>query len=125
MHFSRYTLTGALGTTAHYATMTVLLSLIDVPALASGIGAAVGAIVNHTLCRHWVFTTGHYIARVSLWRFAITALLCMLINIVIVGLFYRWIGVWTAQLLATAATLFLGFHINRRWTFGLPTRYCS
>lgn len=120
--FSRYTVAGALGTAVHYTIMAIVLTTSDVPAIATGVGALLGALVNFVLCRRWVFATRLSPAQDELLRFGLIALLCALINACVVGMLHLPIGVWPAQVLATTVTLIVGFRLNRRWSFGLSTR---
>ncbi len=124
-HFSQYTLVGAIGTVVHYATMAKLIEMMSMPVLSTTIGALLGALVNFILCRQWVFKDSASPARNGLFRFSLVALICALANAYVVGILYRLIGIWPAQLVATTATLIVGYMLNRFWTFRLTTKVIS
>ena len=110
---------GALGTLAHYA---VLIGLVEAgvtgPALATGLGAVVGALVNYVLSRRLAFgsTRAH---REALPRFLLVAGIGILLNPLLLAALLAWTG-WpylACQLLVTLGLLAVNYAIHSRWTF--------
>jgi putative flippase GtrA len=110
---------GALGTLAHYG---VLIGLVETgvaaPALATALGAIVGALVNYVLSRRLAFrsTRAH---REALPRFLLVAGIGILLNPLLLGAFIAWTG-WAyliCQILVTLVLLAVNYAIHSRWTF--------
>lgn len=110
---------GALGTLAHYG---VLIGLVETgvaaPALATALGAIVGALVNYVLSRRLAFrsTRAH---REALPRFLLVAGIGILLNPLLLGAFITWTG-WAyliCQILVTLVLLAVNYAIHSRWTF--------
>lgn len=114
----RYTLVGALATTAHYALLVLGVEAFAWPAwVASGLGATAGAQLAYVGNRRYTF--GHRGAVGASWlRFQITALFGALQGMAIVAAGVA-LGVHyvIAQIVATLAGLLATFAINRLWTF--------
>lgn len=116
--FLRYSLVGAVATATHYGLLVAGVALAGWPAwLSAGLGAACGALVAYFgNCRFTFFCPPLAAGR---WlRFQLTAVITTLCNMALVALavVLGW-HYLAGQLLATAATLLLGFAINRRWAF--------
>lgn len=118
---TRYGGTGLIGTAIHYAVMYLLLSAGSLPVFATFLGAVSGALVNFLGCRQWVFTGTAHAVRLEAVRFAITSCLILATNTTVVWSLTSTLGVWTSQLIATLCSFFLGYLINRHWTFSTTT----
>ncbi len=114
---SKYSASGILGTVVHYIVMYLLLTNALSPVLATSIGAMIGALVNFMGCRQWVFKHAARTPFQAFFRFAVTALLILIINAGLVWLLTPTTGVWSAQLVATLGAFLVGYWINRNWTF--------
>jgi len=114
---SKYSLTGLIGTVAHYFVMYLLMLVWISPVLATFVGAAVGALVNFTGCRQWVFRESKHTMDTEAIRFGIVSVLSLLANTMLVWSLSDVFGVWPAQLVATLLCFLIGFLINRQWTF--------
>lgn len=118
MPFFRYTLTGGIATSVHYA---VLLTLVEgfhlKPPPSAVLGAVCGALVAYVGNRRFTFSSRAPHRR-ALPRFLFVAAL---------GAVLSGVAVWAATLLilhylaaqiaATALVLFITYRLNRRWTF--------
>ncbi len=120
----RYATVGAIGTLAHYITLTILVEALHQPVMrATTIGAIVGAIVNYALNYHFTFASQASHAR-TFPRFLAVAT-------VSAGLNYcgMWVAVelfkihyMIAQLACTFGVLVFGYLLNKLWTFAIqPT----
>lgn len=114
---SKYGLTGFIGTVAHYIVMYLLMLVWISPVLATFVGATVGALVNFTGCRQWVFRESKRTMDTEAIRFGIVSVLSLLANTMLVWSLSDVFGVWSAQLVATLLCFLIGFLINRQWTF--------
>jgi len=114
----RYAAVGVLATATHYALLAAAVELGNwPPAVAAGMGAAVGAQVAFVGNR-W-FTFAHRGPWRSSWlRFQGTALIGVAASSALVAI-GGLIGVHylIAQAVATLLAMLLTFAINRRWTF--------
>jgi putative flippase GtrA len=117
--FTRYVSVGAVATLTHYATMILAVDVFHVvPTWGTVLGASFGSLVNYVLNYHFTFASsrGH---RESLPRFALAALLVVILNGIAMKLFTAaGMHYLVAQLIATGGTLVLGFFLNKFWTFG-------
>ena len=121
--FIHFTGVGAIGTTAHYATLIALVTLLDMRAvLASSAGALVGAFVNYYLNYHFTFksTRSH---REALSRFMIVAAVGYVVNGLCMALFTETLHIQylLAQVITTGIVLIWTFTGNRLWTFAHPS----
>jgi putative flippase GtrA len=114
----RYAAIGALATATHYALLCAAVELAGwPPAVAAGVGAAVGAQVAFVGNRWFTFAhRGPWWP--SWWRFQGTALIGAGGSSTLVALGGA-IGVHylLAQVVATLLTMLLTFAINRRWAY--------
>jgi putative flippase GtrA len=114
----RYAAVGVLATATHYALLAAAVELANWrPALAAGVGAAIGAQVAFVGNRWFTFAhRGPW--RASWWRFQGTALVGVVASSALVALGGA-IGVhyFVAQIVATLLAMLLTFAINRRWAF--------
>lgn len=110
---------GLVGTTVHYALMLTLVHLLTFrPLWASSCGAVAGAATIYAMNYAYVFKSNrnHLIA---LHRFALVATVGLAINGAILSVAladWSW-PLLPAQLMATATQFWLGFLLNRFWTF--------
>lgn len=118
---SKYGATGLIGTAAHYTVMYLLLKGGTSPVLATFTGAAIGALINFSVCREWVFIGHSSAVSAQAIRFSMTSVLILATNTILVWALASIFGVWLSQLIATACSFFLGYLINRHWTFPNPT----
>jgi putative flippase GtrA len=114
----RYAAVGVLATATHYALLAAAVELAGwPPALAAGVGAAVGAQVAFVGNRWFTFAhRGPW--HTSWWRFQGTALVGVAASSALVAL-GGVIGVHylVAQIVATLLAMLLTLAINRRWAF--------
>lgn len=114
----RYATIGVLATATHYALLGAAVELAAWrPAIAAGVGAAVGAQVAFVGNRWFTFAhRGPWWP--SWWRFQGTALIGVGASSALVAL-GGVVGVHylIAQLVATLLAMLLTFAINRRWAF--------
>lgn len=119
MQFLRYTLTGAVATSVHYALLLGLVELAQWPAgAAATTGALIGAVVAYLGNRRLAFGASTAPHRQAMPRFAAVALAGALLNGIIVGLA---VGLGChyllAQVAATLTVLLLTYHLNKTWSF--------
>jgi putative flippase GtrA len=116
--FLRYALVGVAATAAHWGLMAWLVAACGVSAwLASGAGGVLGAQLAFAGNR--LLTFGHCGRWLpAWWRFMGTALAGTVLGMAVVAVLVA-AGWWplSAQAVATAIVLVLGFAVNRRWTF--------
>jgi putative flippase GtrA len=115
---------GAIGTLAHYLTLTLLVELLGIsPVLGTVVGAAVGALINYFLNYHFTFTSYASHAR-TLPRFLLVAGLGMGINAAGMWLGAEQLGInyLLAQIGCTGMVLATGFLLNKVWTFASVDR---
>lgn len=110
---------GAVSTGAHFATLTMLVELIDTsPIVASACGFSVGALVSYLLNYRLTFQS---VARHSrtLPRFLAVALAGCALNtlLMLAGIEWLQLHYLLAQCIATSIVLFLTFSGSRFWTF--------
>lgn len=126
LQFTKYLITGALGTLTHYTIMWCLVSMAWSPTIATGMGALSGALINYVFCRTIVFNKipndQLMVNRVSTVgssiRFLVVAALLAVINSVYFYLlFHTTKSIVIAQLLSTAFVLPVGYVMNKRWSF--------
>jgi putative flippase GtrA len=118
--FLGFSAVGAVGTAAHYAALIILVEVLDLNAiLSSGIGGAIGALMNYYLNYRLVFRSNKRHVE-ALGKFMATAGIALTLNIALIALFTHLLVLHYiyAQLVTTSAVLFFNFTINRYWTFG-------
>jgi glycosyltransferase involved in cell wall biosynthesis len=120
---------GAIGTVAHYLTLTLLVELLGAsPVVGTVVGAAIGALINYFLNYHFTFTSYASHKR-TLPRFLVVAGLGMAINAGGMWLGTKLLGInyLITQVGCTALVLAVGFVLNKLWTFGtfdaLPVKH--
>lgn len=119
LEMSRYLTASVIGTAAHYCLMVVLLYLAEVDeVVASTVGAIVGAVIIYVLNYYVTFrsTKTHQVAAT---RFALVALLSVVMNGLVLKGLISWLD-WHTMLLQciTTLTVFgLTYLLNRAWTF--------
>jgi putative flippase GtrA len=119
LRFAVFAALGAVGTLVHYA---VLIGLVETalagPALATALGAVVGALVNYGLSRRLAFksTRAH---REALPRFLLVAGIGIVLNpLLLAGLLAATSWPYLAcQGLVTLGLLAVNYAIHSRWTF--------
>jgi len=116
--FAAFASMGAIGTTVHYATLVALVESAGVDsALAAAVGAGLGATVNYVLNHRYTFRSQARHLE-TLPRFAVTAVIGMLVNALIVHVCVRWGAPYLAgQVLATGVVLLAGFASSQLWVF--------
>lgn len=116
--FSRYAVMGAIGTLLHYATLLMCVEAFGLsPTVGAVSGATIGAIANYALNYHLTFASRAQ-HRTTFPRFVAVALL----GIAVSGFGVRaatdaGASYLLAQALCTVIVLFLGYLLNRAWTF--------
>lgn len=126
LQFTKYLLSGALGTAVHYTLMWCLVSISWIPTAATGIGAIAGALTNYFLCRYVVFN-GQSVSLLqaeyafpaeSLFRFLVVASIMALTNsLCFFFLYQNTASIPIAQLISTGCVLPVGYLLNKRWSF--------
>ena len=119
LELSRYLTASVIGTVAHYCLMMALIYLATVDAVvASTCGAIIGAVIIYVLNYYVTFrsTKTHQVAAT---RFAIVAVLSVVMNGLILKGMLTWFD-WHTMMLQgiTTLTVFgLTYLLNRTWTF--------
>lgn len=117
--FLSFTAVGAVGTTAHYATLIALVQVFHAHAvLSSAAGFTVGALVNYSLNYRLTFRSTK-LHHDSMPKFFIVAIVGLALNTAIMALLVEVLGFHylVAQVLATLTVLAWTFTANRLWTF--------
>ncbi|MGH8250094.1 MAG: GtrA family protein [Steroidobacteraceae bacterium] len=115
----RYSMVGLAATAVHYALLWALVEIAGVNAgLSAAIGATAGALVAYAGNRRFTFRSRAPHQR-ALLRFALVAGLAAIVNgfVVWAGTELLQVHYFAAQLVATALVLWLGFLLNRSWSF--------
>lgn len=117
--FLAFALVGAAGTALHYAVMLACVAWLAWPGeAATALGAICGAGLNYALNYRFTFRSSapH---RATASKFLVVAGFAAALNAGILGLLTRSfaVGLWPAQIVATALVLVGGFLANRAWTF--------
>ncbi len=118
LRFVTYAIVGAVGTLAQYAILVASVAMHWFsPVIASVIGAVVGAVINYLLNARITFRTHAHSS--ALPKFAITALLGVVINEVLMKVLIDFLGMnyLIAQIIATLVVLGVTYGINLVWTF--------
>ena len=118
-HFVRFTLTGAIGTIAHYAVLVILVELFHIRPLTGSIaGFLTGALTNYTLARLLVFHSDRS-HRQALPRFLIVAGIGLMGNALLMSILNTTLGLHylLAQVLTTGILLLWHYTGNALWTF--------
>ncbi|RJP70516.1 MAG: GtrA family protein [Comamonadaceae bacterium] len=118
--FLRFAGAGAVGTTAHYLVLVVLVSGFGLAAVAGSVaGSIVGALINYLINYFWTFGSRHG-HRHAFPRFMAVAAVGLAVNAATMALLTEVLAVHylIAQLMATAVVLLMGFFLNANWTFG-------
>ena len=119
LELSRYLTASVIGTVAHYCLMMALVYLLATDAVvASTCGAIVGAIIIYVLNYYVTFqsTKTHQVAAT---RFALVAILSVVMNGLILKGLLSWFD-WHTMLLQGITTLTVfgsTYLLNRTWTF--------
>ena len=117
--FLRYAGAGSIGTLAHYLVLLLTVEALHwKPAIGTAIGATIGALINYLLNYHVTFASQVAHGK-TLPRFLAVAALGIGLNAAGMSVLPQRLGghLLLAQLACTAATLGLGFLLNRAWTF--------
>ena len=115
--FALHIITGLAAVAVHYSLMWFTIKLGAVPVVASSSGFLAGALVRFLLSYRHVFspTIG---APTALFRFVAALALQMMANALLLGLLIQMnIGVWSAQIVATAVLTVVNYMIYRLWVF--------
>ncbi len=110
---------GAIGTIGHYATLIMLVHVLDTgPVIATTIGFIIGALINYVLNYRVTFNSNKE-HRETLTKFFSVAGLSAAINAAIMTAGISMFGVHylIIQVIATCILLVLNFIINKYWTF--------
>lgn len=117
--FGLFAMVGVIGTVAHYLLLFLLVEFGKINAVtASGYGALLGMAVNYWL-NYGITFNSDLSHRVALPKFATIALIGFTLNILLMALLVRQLGIYylLAQVLVTAVVLVWNFIGNRLWTF--------
>ena len=110
---------GAVATAVHYCLMIALADGLKVdPVLAAAVGYTAGAVVNYLLNYHYTFASkGKH--RDTVAKFAVVALSGLALNVLLVGVMVKSMGLHylLAQAIATGLILGWNFVLNKMWTF--------
>jgi putative flippase GtrA len=117
--FVRFTSLGAIGTVAHYAVLVGVVELAGLDAaVASGIGFFLGAVINYSLSRAFVFDTDRSHG-VVFSKFLLVALGGLLITVIAMHLLVEILGLnyLISQILITGGLVLWHYVMNRIWSF--------
>ena len=119
--FLRFSSVGAIGTTAHYLLLILLVEIFASDAvLASSAGALLGASINYALNYRFTFRSNKDHME-TLPKFALVVLMGFAINAAVVYVIVSLsISYLVAQVVATGVVLVWGFFANYLWTFVQP-----
>ena len=116
----RFTGVGAIGTAVDFTIFALLVLLIaGLPeAIATGISATFGAIVNYFLNYKFTFDTDKS-HKDALPKFMLIAMIAVLMNIVLMFVLHDLLGITAllAKIIATGVVFFITFMGNKLWTF--------
>lgn len=122
--FLKFANCGALGTTAHYIVLWLLVNggALD-PVLGSAAGAVVGAGTNYFLNYHWTFGSRLPHSR-TMPRFIVIAALSLAVNTWLMALLlsYGTLHYLLAQIIATLVCLAFNYFASRFWAFQESSR---
>jgi len=117
--FFSFAFVGAIGTTAHYAVLIVLVHLAHaLPVVASVCGFVTGALVNYILNYRFTFRANSPHPETAA-KFFTVALVGLLLNTLIMAFLTEYLSFHylPAQVAATGTVLLWNFACNRLWTF--------
>ncbi len=119
MQFLRYAIVAGLGYLGALAVYAVLLAAGVPPYPAVVIVFVTNGITNFLGVRAWAFPASGRAPRSELARFAVVALLSLLVNYSCFALLYTVAGLpaLLAQALAIVVAAPVGFLLNRLWSF--------
>lgn len=111
-----------IATAVDFASLIFLVEVCGVwYVAATAMGAALGAIVNFLLGRHWSFTAGDQAVGGQALRYAMVALLSLVLNSLAVYLLTAYGNIYYALSRVIAAIvvgLLFNFPLHRRFVFG-------
>jgi putative flippase GtrA len=110
---------GAIGTVGHYATLILLVQLVDInPVFATTTGFIAGALINYLLNYRITFNSNKR-HRETLTKFFSVAALGAVINAAIMtaGISLFDVHYLIIQMTATCLVLAFNFFANKYWTF--------
>jgi putative flippase GtrA len=122
--FLRYVAAGGFGTALHYLTLIVFVELFAMrAAIATTLGAIVGAVTNYFLNYHFTFAS-RLRHTYTLPRFLLVAAMSAGISAggMWVATELAHVHYLLAQVLCTGAVLVFGYVVNKLWTFGARER---
>lgn len=117
--FAMFAAVGAVGTAAHYATLTSLVELAGADPVAGSVaGSLVGAGVNYVMNYRLTFhsTKRH---REAASKFFTVAATCFVLNALLMVVLVKTAGLpyLLAQVLVTGLLLLWNYVLNAAWTF--------
>jgi putative flippase GtrA len=117
--FFRFLMVGAMGTSAHFAVLIILVSGLGInPVIGSTAGFITGMIINYLLNRRFTFFSKRA-HKEAFWRFVTVAFIGMCINSSAMALFTMGMNIHylLAQAMATIMALTWNFLGSRHWVF--------
>ena len=121
--FFSFACVGAIGTTAHYVVLIVLVHFAHVmPVIASVCGFVTGALVNYILNYRFTFRANSPHPETAA-KFFTVALVGVFLNTMIMAVLTEYLSLHylLAQVTATGTVLLWNFACNRLWTFPVET----
>ena len=114
----RFIVSGGVSTLSHWLTMALLIFAGVIPALATAIGAIVGAIVNYLAQKSYTFKS-RSLHRIALPRYIAACAILWLANLVVFMLLNGALSlpVAPAQLVTTALVAILSYWLYRIMVF--------
>ncbi|MEN8213786.1 MAG: GtrA family protein [Pseudomonadota bacterium] len=114
----RFITAGGMATLSHWLTMALLIAAGALPALATAVGAVVGAVANYLLQKAYTFRSGHS-HHIVLPRYVAACALLWLANLLLFILLHRLfdLSIPPAQLLTTAFVALLSYWLFRSVVF--------
>ena len=120
-HLGGYAAVGLLQWLVEYAAMLALSQWLMPVEPANVIGRICGAMLGFWLNGKWTFTgDGHRSGRQAALRFAVMWIALTVLNTSAVGLFDRYAGLHTAQLIKPVVDVLcagIGFVLSRHWVY--------
>ncbi|MCS5564138.1 MAG: GtrA family protein [Oleiphilaceae bacterium] len=113
----RFVASGGAATSAHWATMIILMECGVSAMLATAMGACLGLMVNYPAQHGWAFQSEKP-HRTAFPRYLMGSVVSWLLNLALFGVFQSLdLPTVSAQFATTALTAAFNFHLSRRFIF--------
>ncbi|MCF6235586.1 MAG: GtrA family protein [Gammaproteobacteria bacterium] len=114
----RFALSGSLATASHWLVMALMVNSGTLPAIATAVGAFIGAIVNYILQRNVTFQS-NVAHRSALLRYVAICTLTWFLNLAFFLIFYQvfQLSLIVAQGITTLAIALMSYFLYKRIVF--------